>query len=1263
MSLGIAEGRFGRLGDDSPVSPDFDFYQNQLERHIGRLFKHGKNPVERREKGYEWSYKWLLAEHLPSVYVDYEAEQRDSAIVESLVNIIASPRTSQSAREQALINLQCAPISQEVACQAVSHIADRIAELHTRSAQSVDDASDALKLAFYTVARESNPDVTDGLIDHQMQVIRDTYLSARSEASRLAIQDLGKVIEITDETGESSTSRRYDVADFVDQVDHDGQLRKLAQHAQIGRMATSTIVAASILTGPTVAAADSPRHDGSLSGAGLASGTVISRVFSDLTPETKEVAAGQVAGQSTGEDRPTPAQAEAMVDGMFSDKDHPFAAQVAAVMATPRANGAKVVDKLINPKADTGVIKVVAQTPKDRTGLNPDQVYQRGTLEQLGYIDESGQPGFERGASGVERKLRKEVGDELDRLVDMVAVAVEERRIGGAMAEHVRGTLIPLLRESLEGGSRLSLLTPDERFAYALDDRLGSRELVNQVIEDMSEDDPVLKWARQLETTDDEEDLNDGLVALMIYSGIEAAVMTKAEANATVGFKYAEVPEFVNTKIEQAKLSGIDKVGIANYTELSDGVRFDNLVRTMDELNQQALNDRRNGASFGGWDGDIRELAQIYWDTAKRHNSPLVTAEILMAQGYQESRFDSSATSPAGAMGIAQFMPGTVDDYSSWMGSHVARYPNGFDPRDPVQAIDAQAIYMMWTSQFAKGDTLQSLLNQTLAGYNAGVGNLQRLGDTLVSEGLYINGSLVTSEPAKYQKGINSYLQLAFSNAEKLANSQQSQATEQEKQIEKLKEAGFTEYTENMANDPPEMAPMNIDRGNKWQQYINQNAEGIKRRLEDAGLDPNLGSLHMCGLVTIEMIAVSERGDIATDEESMNRVYDQLIDTYIWARNHDVFTDPNGGAMWHAKMVDLADHLGLDVQTLPELSYPEIVRAFNNGVPYITINTNPQKLDANSPFKSGHIYAIDGVTEDGRLTIIDPASYERTQKAYDPDKLLPYADPTAVHAMSTPGKMDSYIDAIAADKAEAERKAKEKAEEEAAKKAAKEKAAKEAAEQEERERHERSERRSQLDPSAKVDGWAIRQQLEARFPVSGTLPADMLVVPVPGLYEQMGDREEVRFTPEAAAGFKAMNEAYKAHFGENIVVNDAYRSYDSQVATKAEWTAMGRPNMAANPGESPHGYGGVDINVGAFGSAKYNWFVENGPKFGWYNPVWMDPNSAINPAISDVLGFIPAKKAEPWHFEFYGNSDEIDVLVGGHSYYDMKTLNKIRGKR
>jgi soluble lytic murein transglycosylase-like protein len=79
-----------------------------------------------------------------------------------------------------------------------------------------------------------------------------------------------------------------------------------------------------------------------------------------------------------------------------------------------------------------------------------------------------------------------------------------------------------------------------------------------------------------------------------------------------------------------------------------------------------------------------------------------VSAALLAGQLMAESGFDPNAGSPAGAQGIAQFMPATAAAYGLR------------DPFDPVAAIDAEAHLMSdLLRQFGSPEL-------ALAAYNAG---------------------------------------------------------------------------------------------------------------------------------------------------------------------------------------------------------------------------------------------------------------------------------------------------------------------------------------------------------------------------------------------------------------------------------------------------------------------------------------------------------------------------------------------------------------
>jgi hypothetical protein len=118
----------------------------------------------------------------------------------------------------------------------------------------------------------------------------------------------------------------------------------------------------------------------------------------------------------------------------------------------------------------------------------------------------------------------------------------------------------------------------------------------------------------------------------------------------------------------------------------------------------------RAGNAVGAGDGAISGSAGLPAFVPDRFRAPLlraatrwnVSAALLAAQLMAESNFNPFASSPAGALGIAQFIPSTAAAYGLT------------DPFDPVAAMDAQAHLM--------SDLIRQLGSPqlALAAYNAG---------------------------------------------------------------------------------------------------------------------------------------------------------------------------------------------------------------------------------------------------------------------------------------------------------------------------------------------------------------------------------------------------------------------------------------------------------------------------------------------------------------------------------------------------------------
>jgi soluble lytic murein transglycosylase-like protein len=83
---------------------------------------------------------------------------------------------------------------------------------------------------------------------------------------------------------------------------------------------------------------------------------------------------------------------------------------------------------------------------------------------------------------------------------------------------------------------------------------------------------------------------------------------------------------------------------------------------------------------------------------------------LIEAVVWQESRWQASARSPAGARGLAQLMPGTARSL-------------GVDPDDPLANLEGGARYLRYLVDHFDGD-----IEKALAAYNAGPGRVERAG-------------------------------------------------------------------------------------------------------------------------------------------------------------------------------------------------------------------------------------------------------------------------------------------------------------------------------------------------------------------------------------------------------------------------------------------------------------------------------------------------------------------------------------------------------
>lgn len=131
-----------------------------------------------------------------------------------------------------------------------------------------------------------------------------------------------------------------------------------------------------------------------------------------------------------------------------------------------------------------------------------------------------------------------------------------------------------------------------------------------------------------------------------------------------------------------------------------------NSVEERRRLELETLRQRaylETGAGSGRYSHGIGQAPEqyrnLYYEAGTRYG---VNPDLLVSQGYRESRFRANAVSSAGAQGIAQFMPETARGYGL------------ANPFDPASAIDAQARLMRDLINQYNGDEVSALV-----GYNA----------------------------------------------------------------------------------------------------------------------------------------------------------------------------------------------------------------------------------------------------------------------------------------------------------------------------------------------------------------------------------------------------------------------------------------------------------------------------------------------------------------------------------------------------------------
>lgn len=167
---------------------------------------------------------------------------------------------------------------------------------------------------------------------------------------------------------------------------------------------------------------------------------------------------------------------------------------------------------------------------------------------------------------------------------------------------------------------------------------------------------------------------------------------------------------------EAAPTVSLDEVAEVELTSTRPRARPDA------EAERRCTSDGRACIAAASYDADVCRLIE----EAAREEAldPGFFARLL----WRESLFDASAVSPAGAQGIAQFMPGT---WATWGKDYSG--DGRADVMDPTDAIGSQAdlmcaLYDQAGTALADGTATGDRLQLALAGYNAGFGNVTKYG-------------------------------------------------------------------------------------------------------------------------------------------------------------------------------------------------------------------------------------------------------------------------------------------------------------------------------------------------------------------------------------------------------------------------------------------------------------------------------------------------------------------------------------------------------
>lgn len=167
---------------------------------------------------------------------------------------------------------------------------------------------------------------------------------------------------------------------------------------------------------------------------------------------------------------------------------------------------------------------------------------------------------------------------------------------------------------------------------------------------------------------------------------------------------FTEIFEAIGKTIDKA-IGKVGKLGRA-VLALMNGEGIQKALSILGASDSDSSGDKGSGSPTG-LSSDEQKWEPYIQEYSKKHG---VDPNLVRAVIKKESSFDPNAVSPAGAIGLAQFMPSTAEAV-------------GIDPHDPVQSIEGAAMHLKALLKTFNGDE-----RLALAAYNAGAGAVQQYG-------------------------------------------------------------------------------------------------------------------------------------------------------------------------------------------------------------------------------------------------------------------------------------------------------------------------------------------------------------------------------------------------------------------------------------------------------------------------------------------------------------------------------------------------------